>query len=51
MFESVIKKLDEVDMMIRGELQREGIRLPEIIALEKARELVQQAISPLVRQQ
>jgi len=51
MLEPIIEKLDEVDMLIRGELQREGITLGEINALEKARELVQQAITPLVRKQ
>ena len=47
----IIKKLDEADKEIREELKLQGIPLGERNALEKARELIQQALTPLLKYQ
>lgn len=47
----VIKKLDEADAEIRQELKLQGIPLGERDALEKAREHIQQALTPLLKYQ
>jgi len=47
----IIKKLDEADAEIREELKLQGIPISERSALEKARELIQQALTPLLKYQ
>ena len=47
----IIKKLDEADAEIREELKQQGIPIGERNALEKARELIQQALTPLLKYQ
>ena len=47
----IIKKIDEADASIREELKLHGIPLGERDALEKARDLLQQAITPLLKYQ
>ena len=47
----IIKKIDEADASIREELKLQGIPLGERDALEKARDLLQQAITPLLKYQ
>ncbi|MCJ7759860.1 hypothetical protein MUP59_01800 [Candidatus Bathyarchaeota archaeon] len=48
---AIIKKLDEIDLEIRAEIKSQGATLGEMSALEEARELVQQALTPLLRYQ
>ena len=47
----IIKKLDEADAEIREELKLQGIPIGERNALEKARKLIQQALTPLLKYQ
>ena len=47
----IIKKLDEADAGIREELKLQSIPLGERDALEKARKLIQDALTPLFRYQ
>ena len=47
----VIQRLDEADAEIREQLKLQGISLGERSALEKARELIQQALTPLLKYQ
>ena len=45
----IIKKIDEVDTSIREELKLHGIPLGERSALEEARDLIQKALTPLLK--
>lgn len=47
----IVEKIDEVDDAIREELKLKGISLGERDALEKARDLLQQALTPLLKYQ
>lgn len=45
----IIKTLDEADASIREELKLKGIPLGERSALEEARDLIQKAVTPLLK--
>lgn len=45
----IIKKIDEADASIREELKLHGIPLGERDALEQARDLIQKAVTPLLK--
>ncbi len=45
----IVEKLDEVDMDIREVLKAADTSLGERAALEQARELIQQAITPILK--
>lgn len=47
----IIEKIDEADDSIRKQLKLHGIPLGERDTLEKARDLLQQAITPLLKYQ
>lgn len=49
MLKEIVEKLDEADASIREELKLQGIPLGERDALEKARSLIQEAITPLLK--
>jgi len=52
MVSTIIEKLDEADAIIRKDLkEHKGIPVGELVAYKKARELIQQAITALVRYQ
>jgi len=45
----IIEKIDEADAAIREELKLHGITFGEREALERARNLIQQALTPLLK--
>jgi len=47
----IIEKIDEADASIRQELKLQGIPLGERSALEEARDLLQKALTPLLKYQ
>ncbi len=49
MVSDIIKKIDEVDASIRAELKLLSIPLGERGALEEARDLIQKALTPLLK--
>ena len=45
----IMKRIDEADAAIREELKLHGIPIGEREALERARDLIQQALTPLLK--